>query len=210
MNCERFRADRLAGIIGDEDRKHLDECPACRGRVPGLDSGRTALGDPAAWEEPPPELGARVTALVTALPRSPRPWWRRGLLGPISAAAVAIVILGLVVTMRSPAPDWEVAIPGTDLAPVAAGTIEGWNTDTGTRMVMQIDGLDPAPDGFVYELWLSTDTLHVSAGTFIAAERVELTTGVSRADFPRLWVTLEPVDDNESPSGHTVLDTDPH
>ena len=74
-------------------------------------------------------------------------------------------------------------------------------------MVVAIEGLNPAPDGFVYEFWLSDGPVHISAGTFHSDGEIELWSGVSRADFPRLWITLEPLDEDESPSGNTVLDT---
>jgi hypothetical protein len=111
------------------------------------------------------------------------------------------------IAIGSPSPDWVVSMPGTDLAAQASSTVSGWNTDSGTRMLLSIEGLDPAPDGYVYELWLSKGPVHVSAGTFTAAGDVELWAGVTRADFPRLWVTLEPLDEDESPSRSTVLDT---
>jgi len=58
-----------------------------------------------------------------------------------------------------------------------------------------------------WELWLTSEAVHVSAGTFTAAGDVELWVGVARRDYPRLWVTLEPVDEDESLSGLNVLDT---
>jgi hypothetical protein len=75
-------------------------------------------------------------------------------------------------------------------------------------MLLTVDGLERAPDGYVYEFWLSQGPLHISAGTFTASGEIELWSGVPRAAFPRLWVTLEPLDEDESPSGQTVLDTE--
>lgn len=210
MNCDEFRAQYLAGENGDATDAHLTGCAACRSRHPDLEAGRIALMDPAIWEEPPPELQDQVIALIagnqsrapTGVGRLER--WVR----PLVAAAVVVVAVGLYGVLRSPSPDWEVAMPGTDLAPLATSTVAGWNTDAGTRMILAVKGLDPAPDGFVYEFWLSDGPLHISAGTFSADGEIELWAGVTRAEFPRLWVTLEPLDDDESPSGHTVLDTE--
>ena len=98
-------------------------------------------------------------------------------------------------------------MPGTELAPTAAASVEGWNEESGTRMMLAIQGLERAPAGYVYELWLSDGPIHISAGTFTASGEIEMWTGVARAAFPRLWVTLEPIDEDESPSGRTVLDT---
>jgi len=115
--------------------------------------------------------------------------------------------VGLYLALQAPAPDWEVAVPGTELAPGASAVAKGWIGESGTRLVVAVEGLEPAPDGFVYEFWLSKGRLHNSAGTFTAGGELELRSGVSRAEFPRLWVTLEPLDEDEGPTTHTVLDT---
>ncbi len=129
---------------------------------------------------------------------------------------VAAVIAGLLVTSLgvwalagSSGADWKVPIPGTPESPAAAGVIQGWNESTGTRVVLEVTGLAPAPDGSVYELWFTRGEVHVSAGTFTGPGEVELWVGVSRGAYPRLWVTLEPIDEDEAPSGFTVLDTAP-
>ena len=175
-----------------------------------------ALADPAIWEEPPPELAEQVTFVDRRLHRVPvagigtveRPRWPRWVWRAAGVAAVALVAVVAVAALRPAGPDWEVAIPGTDLAPGAAATVQGWNTEAGTRMVMNVTGLEPAPDGYVYEFWLSEGPIHTSAGTFRAGTEIVMWTGASRADFPRLWITLEPLDEDESPSGQTVLDTE--
>lgn len=207
MNCEEFRANRLAGVKSDQDQHHLDECTECRAHLEMLDTSRNVLDDPAVWEEPSPELRTRVGSLIGSLPETGRPQRRRSLFGLVAVAAVAVVMVGLAVFLRPPSPDWEITIPGTESAPTAQGTISGWNEESGTRLHMTVDGLDPAPEGYIYEMWLSTDTIHVSAGTFTDPSSVDMVAGVSRADYPRLWVTLEPIDEDESPSGETVLDT---
>jgi len=74
-------------------------------------------------------------------------------------------------------------------------------------MVLEVWGLDPADDGSYYELWLTApDGRHVSAGTFRDSGRFEVVAGVRRSDFPRIWVTLEPADDDPGPTSRTVLD----
>ena len=59
----------------------------------------------------------------------------------------------------------------------------------------------------VYELWLSQRPIHISAGTFTANVDVVLWSGVARREYPRLWTTLETIDEDESPSPITVMDT---
>jgi hypothetical protein len=167
------------------------------------------LSDPSLWEMPAADLEDRIVATATVVddttvvPLRPR---SRAWVAALGAAAV-IVALAAVVLSRGPAPDWRVPIEGTDLAPLAGGAIDGWNEDAGTRVRLDLVGLPPAPDGYFYELWFSEGPIHVSAGTFQSTDGVELWTAVRRADYPRLWITLEPIDDDESPSTATVLDT---
>lgn len=208
MNCDAARAAIVAGATSPETDAHVGTCPSCRAIVGSLDAGRSALSDAAVWEEPAPELSERIVSMISARPPAadaarPTRWaWLVA-----GAAAVLIAVVAVVAVTRAPAPDWEVTMRGTDLASEATSDVAGWNTDAGTRMRLTIEGLPPAPIGTVYELWLSNAELHVSAGTFTAGGEIELWTGVPRSDYPRLWVTIEPLDTDESPSGRTVLDT---
>ncbi len=209
MNCEEFRAHYLAAEQLDGMPRHLETCAACRGASSELDAERAALADPRLWEEPPAALGVQIAALIAANAGNTGAGWARRVVRPLVAAvAILVVAIGSFALLRTPSPDWTAVINGTHLAATASGTVEGWNEDGGTRMLIRVAGLDPAPDGFVYEFWLSDGPIHISAGTFRSAGEVELWSGVRRSDFPRLWVTLEPIDEEESPSEATVLDTD--
>jgi hypothetical protein len=212
MNCEEFRAATLAGDVNEHTSAHLQACAACRSRTEELTELRAALSEQTLWEEPSPELGLQVESLIgAAVGRSSRSdriaggrgWW----IAAAAAAVLVVAIAGSLLATRGAPPDWEVALPATNLAPTAVATVQGWNEAAGTRMLLEVEGLDPAPAGYVYELWLSDGPVHISAGTFHSGGRVELWSGVTRADFPRLWVTLEPLDDDGSPSDATVLDT---
>ncbi len=208
MTCDEFQAAYLEGAEDDTTRAHLDGCAACRTRLPSLQAGRTVMADPAVWEEPSPELGEQVAMLLQGATKPPEKakWPVRTMVGVAAVAALLLLVVA-VVALRNDAPDWTVDIAGTDQAPLAMGTIEGWATSNGTRMVLNIDGLDPAPDGYFYELWLSRGPIHVSAGTFTATDDVVVWSGVPRRDYPRLWITLEAIDEDESPSPTTVMDT---
>ena len=211
MNCDEFRAAVLAGEENAATSRHEESCPSCRSRAADLRAAQQSLADPSLWEEPAPELGLQVeqliasatTGSVDSAPNKTVRWLR------FAAAFVVLAGLGAIIlaAMRPAGPDWDVALPATDLAPGAIASVAGWNEDSGTRMVMTVEGLAPAPDGFIYEFWLSDGPLHISAGTFHSSGTIELWSGVPRSDFPRLWVTLEAIDEDESPSRQTVLDT---
>jgi hypothetical protein len=213
VNCEEFRSNVLRGDENDSTASHEAGCGSCRALAPDLRAASAALSSVAVWEEPSLELGGQVEALIgaaagtrrdntTSSSRSDRRW-----LAPFAVAASIVALLAVFAFNRAPSPDWEVALPATELAPGASGSVQGWNEPSGTRMLVAIDGLAPAPEGFMYEFWLSKGPVHVSAGTFRTGGEIELWSGVTRADYPRLWITLEAIDDDESPSPDTVLDT---
>lgn len=212
MRCDDYRAARLAGADTEEMAEHIAACADCRSLTPLLDDAGRALQDPAQWEDPPGDLEARIVADITAIAGTQRPapapstpsrirWAWLG----AAAIVVALAVAGGL-RLRS-APDWTIEVAGTELAPSAVAIVDGWNTDAGTKMRVRTTGLDPAPDGFVYEMWLSKDEIHISGGTFTQPNDVELLIGVTRADYPRIWITLEAIDEDESPSPATVLDT---
>jgi hypothetical protein len=75
-------------------------------------------------------------------------------------------------------------------------------------MVLDITGIGDAPTGFYYEIWMTAkDGRHISAGTFNGSGRVTAFAGVRRADYPRIWITLEAADDDLGPSPETYFDT---
>jgi hypothetical protein len=209
MKCDDARSAYLAGEATTDQLRHLDTCAQCSAVRIGLDAIGASLTDDMFWAEPPPDFENRLVGLIEGRSQVPTRarslrWW--GSAAGVAAAVAAAVITVWMVTRSQPA-DWEVALPGTAEAPYATGVVQGWNEPGGTRLALEVTGLPEAPAGSVYELWLSEGSRHISSGTFVAAERVELWVGVARRDFPRLWITLEPLDEDESPSGVTVMDT---
>jgi hypothetical protein len=209
MRCDEFQAAVLADTESPATLEHEHTCSRCRAGAPHMRSLRQTITDSDVWEEPSAELRGDVVAAVANESRLRRR--RSGRVArwvPAVAALIAGVVgFGAFLLLQDP-PDWEVAIDGAGPAPLASGTVAGWNTESGSRMILDVEGLDPAPPGFVYELWLSAGPRHISAGTFVeATSDLELWAGVSRRDYPRVWVTLEPLDGDESLSGQTVLDT---
>jgi len=200
MNC----SDARTGYLDGDDRvfdSHAKGCVECRDLRPELHSMRLALADEAVWKDPSRDLADRVVAAV-ALSDEPR-HWGRWLLPALVGAAAVVVAIGLAASLVRSGPDWEIRVAQT--APELDGTIAGWNDPVGTRVVVNVDGLKPVP-GFMYELWFSSDTVAISAGTFVTGNGVDLTVGVARVDYPRVWITLEPTNGGPLPEGDLIYD----
>lgn len=196
----------------DHDNTNDTELEPARSEVADLVAqGGLHLDDDALWVVPDADLETSIMAAIAddtgyTASRSRSPARRLRWLGPLVAAAAAAAIVFIASTGQAE-PDWTVALGGTDAAPDASALVSGWNEESGTRVELDITGLAPAPDGFIYELWFSADEVHVSAGTFHGdGTDAILWAGVARGDFPRVWITLEPLDDDPGP-GLNILDT---
>jgi len=144
--------------------------------------------------------------------RAAREPGRRRWLAPVAAgiAAAAATVAGFLAfsQLSSESFDTEVALAGTDLAPDAAAEVGIDNQPGGTRIILDVSNLDPAPPGRYYEAWLrKSPEVGVSAGTFHlrgGSEPIELWAGVSVEDYPLITVTLQDEAQTES-SGEVVL-----
>lgn len=205
MNCSEARATFMEQGDVESVNRHGAECAECRRMFEDLDSHRRLLGDEGVWVIPPQGLGDRVEKLISGRRGSVRECSRRWLWP--TAAAVGAVVIALAAWINASAPDWEVVMVGAHSSRQIDAPVAGWNTPSGTRLVVDASELEAAPDGFVYEMWLSNGRVALSAGSFVGGEPVDMFIGASRSDYPRLWVTLEPLDNDQSPSGEMVVDT---
>jgi hypothetical protein len=175
------------------------------------------------WEEPPAELENQVAHAIASLTsvtslassRSSRRrrstgWWLSA-----AAACIAIISVGVVVSEAGNgdevSAETEVELSGTAAAPAAFAKAELSATPAGLRIVLDVEGLPPAPEGHFYEAWVSSDTIRVSAGTFHLRrghKPIELWAGVADGDFSRLAITLEPLDGDTDSSGDVQLSGD--
>ncbi|MEM9561502.1 MAG: anti-sigma factor [Actinomycetota bacterium] len=192
------------------------------------------LGDAALWEEPPPELEEAVVAAVqheagttrrsiespapvepALAPVVPIERARRRWVAPlVSAAAAALLVVagfGLASRLSDDAPviDHEVALAGTELATGASARAEVTATPLGTRIILDVTGLPPAPEGSYYEAWLrQSPEIGVSAGTFHLRGgdgEIELWAGVTVDNYPLITVTLQEEGGGAASSGRVVL-----
>jgi anti-sigma-K factor RskA len=130
--------------------------------------------------------------------------------------AAAAVVLAIVLSLPG-------VLPGsstTELRMVAdSGAAIGravvTETEQGRQFQVEIEGLDPPPDGQFYELWAvgpedtEDDPQRVSLGTFTVGAGGDATfdafTAASAAQYPLIGVTLEPDDGDPARTGPRVL-----
>ncbi|MDW3214369.1 MAG: anti-sigma factor [Ilumatobacteraceae bacterium] len=167
------------------------------------------------WDEPPRDLEDAVVAAIAdeaatarrltgpsrAETRARAVWSRSRMLG--AAAAIAVVVAGLVLMTRGSTDGVTFALEGTDAEPGATASVVVSATPAGLKILLDCDGLPGAPEGYMYEAWVGDGTIGVSAGTFHLRGGdgpIELWAGVTGNEFHRLWITLEPIDDDAASS----------
>ena len=170
------------------------------------------------WDDPPRRLEEAVVAAIAietgAVPprrtsgeRRAHPMWSGGRV-LAAAAAVVVVVAGIVVMTRGASDGETFALAGTDVEPGASAEVVVSATPAGLKILLDTEGLPGAPDGHMYEAWVGDGTIGVSAGTFHLRGGdgpIELWAGVTGPEFHRLWITLEPIDDDAAPSSDTRL-----
>jgi hypothetical protein len=169
------------------------------------------LESPALWAEVSDDWREQTLALAIAETATARPPARTRWL--LAAAAAVVVVLGvtggLVLTRGGTEPAGvEVALAGTADAPGAGATVHLRDEPAGVAVVLEIDGLPPAPEGFFYEAWLVGETGKVSAGTFHHRgdqDEIQLWLGVDTEGYEALTVTRQPIDGGTLAEGVVVL-----
>ncbi len=182
--------------------------------------------DPRVWDEddeelPPPFSQAPPEPVehrpVRARPAAPAPevrsldqqrqaraarrgWARPALLAAAVAAVFGIGVVGGTLiggTDSGPSTDGtEVALSGTENLPDSSGTVVLNAEPSGFEVVLNVEGLPPAPEGTFYEAWLLGADGKVSAGTFHVREPQEdiiLWLGVDIDAYDAISVTRQPV-----------------
>lgn len=214
MKCEEARAAMVSGSDIEPVRQHLATCRLCRSEEPMWARLHSTLSSHSLWEEPPFDLADRIVQATRGPDKKSRPdegnqpGRQRTALFAAVAVITLIALAGTLFATRSLAADWEMSLVTTEEAPEATAVIRGWSTARGTRMVIDVVGIEDAPSGSYYEIWMTApDGRHISAGTFSGSGRVTAFAGVRRADYPRIWITLETADSDLGPSRETYFDT---
>lgn len=185
MNRDR-EAEYLATGTGDPPE-----------RRESLDAARRVLSGSAAWGVPPDFVAEEVLGEIRARTDPFQKSRRR--ISPMRLLA-AVMVLGaiLLVTvlgLGSLRDGARVDLAGTELEPTASGTAWLEPTDAGWSILIDLEGLPPAEDGYYYEGWVwSDDGDGVSIGTFHlrnGLERLSLWSGVDVADYPSIWISRQ-------------------
>lgn len=178
-----------------------------------LDRIRRLLAEGSLWEQPRPELVdtivSRIEAESTSRARTRRRWaWPVGG-GIAAAAALAIGVVAASPWQTTAGDGLRVALAGTELAPHASATAVVHDTPAGVAIILDTEGLPPAPEGSYYQAWVKGPAGLVAIGSFHmrgpGAVPIELWSGVDLDAYPEITVTLEPEDGDPASSGELVL-----
>jgi anti-sigma factor RsiW len=190
---------------------HLRSCESCQEELASFAGVTEALAVGASGPAPGPELRDRILAGARAEPQvvvpfAPQPRSRRLALPAVGAvaalAAVVAVAVGIwALQLSSDLDDTRsalerqreaaaiVAAPDSRTIPLAAGQGRLVVAPDG-RAVLQLAGLEPAPAGKTYEMWVVEGEVPAPAGLFSGEGHTELVDGtVEEGDV--VAVTLE-------------------
>ncbi|CAN5281095.1 hypothetical protein BH09ACT13_BH09ACT13_00570 [soil metagenome] len=122
---------------------------------------------------PPPELSAGARQRAGARARAVRRRGRATILALAAALGVIVFAVGFLAGDRAggPGTDFTVAMRGTGAGAGSNAVLEIFDVDQAGNwpMELRVTGLEPAPSGRTYELWLTRGrSLEALCGSFLA------------------------------------------
>jgi hypothetical protein len=167
------------------------------------------LRDASTWLEASAALEDVVVGAVGAArtrQRAMRRLWLRAAAVTTAIAAAFALVLGVLSGHESHA-DFTGRLTASGSVRAAAGSAEVYRSSSGFRVALDATGLPDQPAGRYYEAWLAdTNGTELPVGTFSSSRgEITLWAGLSSADFSRMTVTLETVDNDQAPSSDVVL-----
>jgi anti-sigma-K factor RskA len=221
---ELTAAYALDALEPDERRAyedHLAGCAPCQEELASFGEVTGALAVAASGPAPRPELRERVLAAAPAERQVVVPFERKSrrtapvLAGLAAVAAVVAIALGLWATLLSS--DLDEARSALDvLADPDARTVSLQTgsgrlvVDPDGRAVLVLDGLDEAPSGKTYEVWVIEDGSASPAGLFSATKKgdpVDVEGTVDEGDV--VAVTVEKAGGVTEPSTEPIVASEP-
>lgn len=212
----------LGALSIDEERvvrDHVMSCDACMAEADSFSETAASLVLTVDAETPPPELLEEVMARVADQRPAPAGAVRsRWSLFPVLAAAALLVAVAVLSALLLDARG-DISRQEQALAQVAGD--EGFRMgggDQGVAAFVPTDegslfaasGLEEAPEGHTYQLWLIENGRPTSAGTFDVSGdgTAVLSSPLSLGGFDRVAVSVEPEGGSESPTGPQILSND--
>jgi anti-sigma-K factor RskA len=205
--------DREAAAIRD----HILGCETCMQEADELEETSRRLAVAVPGEPLPPGFSDRVMAAAlegrvepAAQPQRSRPRWLFAAVGGAALFAIAAVMTFQVVELQGDrerqdrvlealASDSGVALTGEP--GVRASVIPN-----GVGSVFAVSGLDKAPSGMTYQLWLIDESRPVSAGTFEVEDGIALVEVAQPIeDYSAAAVTIERAGGAEQPTTEPIL-----
>lgn len=197
--------DRVLAAIVDAGAENRN--PG-RGPVEASNQRPVAFEHGAAANQAPqlPAESAEVVDLSQRRERRDRRLW------PLSAAAAVLIAAAVSATVFLNRPEADdpnlitVAMAPSEAAPDAEAVARIVDRPNGAQIVIEIDGLEPAPEGSYYEVWLvrPEPQNRVTAGTFhmrgADQSEIEFWAGVSPEIYNVVTITLESEEDPDVPS----------
>ena len=210
---ELTAAYALDALDTDERRAyelHLRECERCRDELASMWQTTDALAVAASGPAPSPEVRSRIVSAARAEPQVVVPFeQRRRRATPVlatAAAVAAVVAVALGLWSAQLSGDLDEARSALEQQQATAAVLADPSARTvdleagegrllvaaDGRAVLVLDGIDPAPTGKTYELWVLEGDVAVPAGLFPGSEGTEIV-GLGRPvdEGNRVAVTLE-------------------
>ena len=227
MTCEEFEelagAFALGALPADEmrdAREHLASCGQPHTDARELQTVAAGLAQAAPEMDPPPALKARLMTAVRAeapaapstaptLDRGPgfldrvRDWFRSGTAGYGLAGALAVLVVVLAV--------WNVSLQGGEgdgrlVVELSGATGQLTVLPDQDVVIFDVEGLDPAPAGSVYQVWAVSDGNATSVG-FVEPGGGALRQAIAldEAGVDLIAVTIEPAPGVEQPTTDPII-----
>lgn len=172
------------------------------GTLPGVED---VLRRSAVWAEVPAGLEARVLSGPAEQPPVRRLRPRLLVAAAIGTAALAAGVTAILTA----GPDaGTMELSGTPIAAQAHADVQLRDTPSGVEIVLDVEGLPPAPEGSYYQGWVKGDRGVVAIGTFHlrrGGDDVVLWSGVELSGYPAITVTLQAEGAGPASSGKVVL-----
>jgi len=233
MKCPDVSPNLAALVLGGmepeeaaEIRHHLASCPSCRNELEDLEKVNRALQASPPPEVPPGYLKEKILSQVRAEQPSTydeelassggyrSKYLRQVIVGVAAAAAVAMVALGIILSLREEPPVATIQLVPT---PAEAAGLEGYwgvaelhSQPLGNQQVeLKLNNFDePEPNSY-YEVWFVSRGERISAGSFTSVgqgeTRVWLNVAPEARNCDTLLITEERADDDPAPSETVAL-----